>query len=65
MPGALQGKFSDLLPDHSRVEYVCVMGLAWDFGQLRIRQDQREARSAAAPLRRRSAVLPAICASGH
>jgi hypothetical protein len=32
MPGALQGKFSDLLPDHSRVEYVCVVGLAWDSG---------------------------------
>jgi hypothetical protein len=51
MPGALQGKFSDLLPDRCRVEYVCVVGLAWDFGQLRIRQDQREARSAAASLR--------------
>ena len=42
MPGALQGKLSDLRPHRCRVGYVCVVGLAWDFGQLRIRQDQRE-----------------------
>jgi hypothetical protein len=43
VPGTLKDKLSDLRPHRCRVEYVCVVGLAWDFGQLRIRQDQREA----------------------